>query len=119
MHRDRQGQVRDPRQHGQRHQARLRAVVDEAGFPACAEPAHVPPHKTVDQADERRGEDQRQREHQNQQAHQEREGGEGRGNQVVLGPDIDLADVVAEVARLPVAGCAGALGGLAHALQQP
>ena len=51
MHRDRQGQVRDPRQHGQRHQARLRAVVDEAGFPARAEPAHVPPHKTVDQAD--------------------------------------------------------------------
>src|SRR6218665_3045899 len=99
------------------------AVVDEAGFAPRAESAHVTSQEAVYQADECRGEDQRQREHQDQQAHEESECREGRGDQVALGPDIDLADVVAEVAHpvlvLPVAGRTGALGGLAHALQQP
>ncbi|KAG0770216.1 hypothetical protein G6F24_000423 [Rhizopus arrhizus] len=119
MHRYGQSEIGDPRQHGQRHQAGLRAVVDEAGFAARAEPAHIPSHQAVNQADECRREDQRQREHQDQQAHQEGERREGRSDQVAFGPDIDLADVVAEVAALPVAGRADALGGLAHALQQP
>ena len=61
MHRDRQGQVRDPGQHGQRHQAGFRAVVDEAGFAARAEPANVTPHQAVDQTNKRCCEDQRQR----------------------------------------------------------
>src|SRR3546814_8678981 len=92
---------------GYGHPAGFRTVVDETRFAARAEPAHVPAHQAVDQADERRSGDQRQREHQDQQAHKEGQRREGRGDQVALGPDIDLADVIAEVARLPVAGLTG------------
>lgn len=70
MYRDRQGQVRDPGQHGQRHQTGFCSVVDKAGFAARPEPAYIAAHQTVDQTDKCRRENQRQRERQDQQAHQ-------------------------------------------------
>lgn len=118
MDADGQCQIRNPRQHGQRHQAGPGAVIDEPRFASRAEAADVPAHQAVHQPDEGGHQEQGQGQGQHQQPHEENQHGVSRRDQVALDMHVDLAQVVAEVMGLVVCAGVGLRPGIAYPVEQ-